>query len=312
MPFTRRSKLRISRVDKALDYLVVVGFSRSGTTSLFNYLSDHPEVSVSKRKELNFFNNTNNRNKYRIDGINLESSYSKFFSSVEGVKIDATPEYISDLDSIRLLYDTLRNKNYKIVILMRDRFERLESWFDYARMKGIMKAKDSLYRILTNDAVSVSEAAREIYKKENALNYYYDVIRRTADIIPEKDLILIRTSDLRDEPRKTMTSLSRIIGISEKYYESYDFRVYNWSSKKSYFIHIYWIKLKRHLRSVYRPMYLRLFIKWIKRILNPKPSDLNDILLETNLHSKKYNDMFLNDESRLYSEFGHLIIGNED
>lgn len=299
-------------MDKALDYLVIVGFSRSGTTSLFNYLSNHPEVSVSKRKELNFFNNTINRNNYRIDGINLENTYSKFFSSVEGVKIDATPEYISDLDSIRLLHDTLRNKNYKIVILMRDRFERLESWFDYARMKGIMKPKDSLYRILTNDTASISEAAREIYKKENALNYYYDVIRRTADIIPEKDLIIIRTRDLRDEPRKTMISLTCMMGISEKYYESYDFRIYNWSSRKSYFIHIYLIKLKRHFRSIYRPKYLQFLIKWLKSIVNPKPSDLNNNFLETKLHSKEYNDRFRNDESRLYSEFGHLIIGNED
>jgi hypothetical protein len=299
-------------MDKALDYFVIVGFSRSGTTSLFNYLSDHPEVSVSKRKELNFFNNTINRNNFGIVDINLEWSYAKCFSTEGGVKIDATPEYICSLDSIRLLHDTLRNKNYKIAILVRDRFARLESWFDYARMKGIMKSRDSLYRLLINDDLNISEAAREIYKRENALNYYYDIIRKTLDIIPEENVIIIRTSDLRDEPLKTMMSLSCILGISKKYYQSYDFRVYNRSSKKSRVAFVYWIKLRKFIRSVYRPKYLQLLFKWLKRLNSPKLIDLNSHSIERGLISEEYNDMFRKDQALLDSEFGHLIIGYED
>ena len=297
---------------QALDYLVIVGFSRSGTTSLFNYLSDHPEVSVSKRKELNYFNNIEIKNMRPIGGKNLEPYYLNFFREKKGVKIDATPEYIGNLDSIRVLHETLKDTNYKIVIMVRDRYERLESWFAYGRMKGIIKSKDSLNKILMNDDVNTSVTARELFLRENALNYYSEIIRKVQEIVSDERLIILRSSDLRVDARKIMMALAGLMGISLQFYQNYNFKIYNRSSEKSYIFVIYWIKIKRFLRTIYRPSFLRTFFKGLKGLTNPKVSDLQNTSLDKNILSVDYNNRFRRDQSRLESQFGHLIICYED
>lgn len=34
---------------------IVNGVAKSGTTAIYNYLKEHPEIYMSARKELNFF-----------------------------------------------------------------------------------------------------------------------------------------------------------------------------------------------------------------------------------------------------------------
>jgi len=49
-------KMLIKRKKVQLPNLIVIGAQKSGTTSLHHYLSLHPEIMMSKHKELNYFN----------------------------------------------------------------------------------------------------------------------------------------------------------------------------------------------------------------------------------------------------------------
>ncbi|HEU4905582.1 MAG TPA: hypothetical protein VFT19_05640, partial [Solirubrobacterales bacterium] len=52
----RRSRLRRRRKrHAALPNLIIVGGLKCGTTSIHHYLGLHPEIDMSKPKELNFF-----------------------------------------------------------------------------------------------------------------------------------------------------------------------------------------------------------------------------------------------------------------
>ena len=39
----------------ALPNVIIIGAMKCGTSSMHNYLDAHPEISMSRRKELNFF-----------------------------------------------------------------------------------------------------------------------------------------------------------------------------------------------------------------------------------------------------------------
>ena len=39
----------------ALPNLIIIGAMKCGTSSMHNYLDAHPEISMSRQKELNFF-----------------------------------------------------------------------------------------------------------------------------------------------------------------------------------------------------------------------------------------------------------------
>src|ERR1700680_4934439 len=45
----------MARNQPTLPNFLIIGAAKAGTTSLYNYLSVHPEIFMSKRKELSFF-----------------------------------------------------------------------------------------------------------------------------------------------------------------------------------------------------------------------------------------------------------------
>ena len=66
-----------------LPNLLIVGAAKSGTTSLHNYLSQHPDVFMSKHKEPHFLIN-NEIGLSRIPkGINKINDYSNLFLNSE-------------------------------------------------------------------------------------------------------------------------------------------------------------------------------------------------------------------------------------
>ncbi|MEW6715877.1 MAG: hypothetical protein AB1345_00005, partial [Chloroflexota bacterium] len=79
-------------------FLIIAGTTRAGTTSLFKYLSDHPDVCAASVKETGFFLDADYPNppptKYRAeDGL---SRYESYFSSCpeKPVRLEATPGYL--------------------------------------------------------------------------------------------------------------------------------------------------------------------------------------------------------------------------
>ena len=293
---------------RQLEYLCIIGFSRAGTTSMFNYLSDHPEVAVANRKELNFFNSDLVYNDSLNKTNDLKSEYSALFGEKNGVKLDATPAYIDSLESISALESTLKLTNYKVIIILRDRFERLNSWFSYARMKGLIEASDSLKDILEKKTDNVSEAAMELFNKQNYLNNYSKVLKKLGDIIPLDNIIIIRNEDLYKNPQQVLLKVAQKTFLSEDFFIGYNYKRYNRSSREFSRIYKKWIIAKRSLRNVFSPWYFRWFARKVKLMVNPrikKGMDKNHYNLKLALH---YNKAFEKDENELKRLFDHLIL----
>ena len=82
----RRGRWRIRRRRGALPNLVVVGGLKCGTTSLHHYLNLHPEVEMSRPKELNFF----------VAELNWPLGpewYASHFSGRAAVRGESSPHY---------------------------------------------------------------------------------------------------------------------------------------------------------------------------------------------------------------------------
>ena len=69
----------------------IIGAQKAGTSSIHSVLRQHPEVFMSRVKELEFFNHTN-----RLDEQNFRENYLGHFQGVSGEKIigEATASYI--------------------------------------------------------------------------------------------------------------------------------------------------------------------------------------------------------------------------
>src|SRR6478735_3161381 len=111
-----------------LPNLFIVGAAKSGTTSLYHYLSQHKDIYMCQVKEPHFFSVTKNKNykAYEVpqkDTIyhtriiqNIETYLSLFEGGVEcKYKGEASPSYLYDKGSAKKIFDF--NPDSRIIII---------------------------------------------------------------------------------------------------------------------------------------------------------------------------------------------------
>ncbi len=79
---------------------LIVGVARCGTTSLFHYLSQHPELEASRVKEPKYFSNASATNRngpgdslINFSEIKTQEAYSRLWSSMARLKFEASSDY---------------------------------------------------------------------------------------------------------------------------------------------------------------------------------------------------------------------------
>lgn len=115
-----------------LPTFIIAGATRSGTTSLFRYLRDHPDVFVSAKKELSFFN----QEAHYARGVDY---YRSQFAGYAGQKAigESTPLYMElkeTNDPMTRIASTL--PDVKIILSLREPFARLKSLYWKAFYQG--------------------------------------------------------------------------------------------------------------------------------------------------------------------------------
>lgn len=113
-----------------LPNLIIAGVGKAGTTSLFSYLSKHPDICTSNIKETHYFSPL-------IDDKELQpiDDYKKYFCHCDDHRyiLEATPRYFyGGVKVARAIYERLGP--IKIILVFRDPVNRLFSF--YKHLKG--------------------------------------------------------------------------------------------------------------------------------------------------------------------------------
>ncbi len=119
----RRARRRAGRPGGALPNLVVVGGLKCGTTSLHHYLDLHPEVEMSRPKELNFF----------VDELNWALGpewYASHFSGGAPVRGESSPHY-TNRPRFEGVAERMRSllADARLVYMVRDPIDRMLSHY---------------------------------------------------------------------------------------------------------------------------------------------------------------------------------------
>ena len=119
-----RTRTHRRRPDAALPNLVVIGGLKCGTTSLHHYLNLHPEIGMSRPKELNFF----------VAELNWdlgEDWYANHFEAGDRVRGETSPHYTNE-PRFRGVAERMHNTlglDAKIVYMVRDPVDRMLSHY---------------------------------------------------------------------------------------------------------------------------------------------------------------------------------------
>ncbi|MBH49890.1 MAG: hypothetical protein CMG69_03960 [Candidatus Marinimicrobia bacterium] len=189
---------------------IICGASKTGTTSLHNYLNQHPSIDFGNNpgrhdNELHFFDDK----LYSEKDIN---TYIDFFSGLdkENKWGDTTPAYMPAKDVPSRILKHL--KNVKLIFMFRNPIER--SYSQYLGRFWNGKEKRDFYTAIKADAErvesgilnwgSTSYVLRSIYAMhiENYLKYF-----------PKEQMFFLLTEDLNDPNQKVLCSLLKFIGV---------------------------------------------------------------------------------------------------
>ena len=232
-----------------LPNLIIGGAPKSGTSSLYFWLSEHPDVFASKVKETFFFNDK--INKFNINCNCIEHDihqYSKFFARAKNEKIifEATAAYIYSNNALKNLSDF--DDPPKIIFLLREPSQQIYSHY---KMENFRTKR-------------VDESFSEYSKRDIIINRanYYQYLKNWYDCYPNKKIKLILYEDLIKNKKEVLFNICDFLEIDKKYFENFDFQHRNKSIKiKSKKLHNLSQKLQPYIPHAVQKLILPIYLK---------------------------------------------------
>ena len=187
---------------------LIIGAGRSGTTSLYTLLEDHGSICFSKIKEVHYFSIPD---LYRRG----ERYYHGFFRHYNGEPVVASADtyLLMDYDAIGRVH--AYNPEMKIIVILRDPVARAYSSYHYSVNYGHHRAYA--------DFLDSPEAERDIrdepdiVRRNNAGHFYgslyYEHLHRWDRVFPRKQMLLLKTSDLKKSPGELSRQLFSFLDL---------------------------------------------------------------------------------------------------
>lgn len=217
-----------SPLRKQPDFLLV-GVMKGGTTSLFRYLSQHPDVLPPFRKEIKYFDcNYFKGNAWYRAHFPLRTKFR------DGSKLtgEATPYYIYHPTAHERVASALPQA--KIIIILRNPIERAYSHYQHMWRVGRepLSFEDAIAaesQRLAGEAEKVTADPR--YPTFMHLQYsylgrgeYLAQIQRWHSVYPKERVLILRSEDLYREPASTMEQAQDFLAL--KHWHPKDYGVF--------------------------------------------------------------------------------------
>ena len=260
----------------SLANLIIAGVNRSATTSLFTYLSDHPDVCPSTIKETDYFMPV-------LEGSALEpiETYASYFKGNPNTRyrMEASPRYIFGGAKIaEKIYEYLGP--IRIIFVLRDPITRMVSYFHQRKRSGELpvnmtvdeysqRALKELPAVLAVNNTKPIDVYREsIYTRGLAQGFYLDYLKGWYQVFPTTIQISF-FEHMRQDSRAVVEEVCRWLDLDPSVYKSVEFTqenrtvkhrnaaLFNIASRLNDKFEPFWRKHKNVKRWI-RDVYLRL------------------------------------------------------
>lgn len=248
--------------ERHLPNLVLAGVTKAGTTSLFSYLAQHPEVFVPVAKELNHFSPAVHGRP--VPGL---ESYARHYLSAgpQRWRVDASPFYfVGGRPVAELVAATLARP--RVLIVLREPVARLWSSYTYKASKGVPEAAGGFAAYV--DRCREHVADRSDLRAENS-EFLTLRFGRYAEFLPGwmdtfgDDLLVLFAEDLARDPARVMARVFGWLGIDPEVADRLDYGRRNvTASPRSVAMHRYAARANISLK----PVFARL--PWLRRPLH--------------------------------------------
>lgn len=248
-------KKRIFEMNKP--NFIIGGTNKAGTTSVFRYLSDHPQVCGSSVKETAFFvrEYTGDLNK---DTAKL-GSYFAHCDSESLIRVEASTSYLA-LGQVAIPRMQQLLGEPKILFILRNPIERIYSYFNFhsghLSIPNSVSFEDYLEICTKYDAGMIS--AEQVpfdawHLKAPVYGRYAEYLPAYLKAFPRANIRVMLYDDLKNNPKRFMKDVSEFLGITADFYEDYKFAKSNVTfSSKNKLLHKIAVTANRGLERFLR------------------------------------------------------------
>ena len=211
---------------------LVIGAAKSGTTSLYQYLKQHPQIYMSPRKELKFFALEGESPNFRGPGdephncnaITDIETYQSYFQGVvnETAIGEASPRYIYIPKAAeRIKYHI---PNAKMIAILRNPVDRAYSSF----MHQVRKGRESLsfaQALLEEDKRIENNWAPLWHYKQ--MGFYYTQLKRYFDLFESRQIKIYLYEDLETNSTSVVKEIFRFLEVDDTFIPDNTSIIYN-------------------------------------------------------------------------------------
>ena len=194
----------------------IIGAQKAGTTSLYHYLKQHPQVYMSPRKEPHFFEGMHSdflRPGRRSTPVTELGDYQALFEGVSGEKAigEASTSYLYSPKAPALIERSIPEA--KLIAILRDPVERAYSNFLYCVQVG-REPLASFAEALEAEETRMQDKWGSLWYYRQK-GFYYAQVRRYFDTYGRDRVGIWLYEDLRDDPVKMLRDVFRFLDVDE-------------------------------------------------------------------------------------------------
>ena len=200
-----------------LPNFLIIGAHKCGTTSLYEYLRQHPQVFMPQLKEPSFFTFENQNLDHfpamKRNVVTRFEDYADLFREANGYAAvgEASPMYF------KCSYSAANIKRHlphaRLILILRNPLERAYSHFQMELRNGTVKSRN------------FAEAIHEYELLPDGIRYqryihdgkYFTLLKPYLDLFGAENILVLLFDQLRSDPFGLMKSVFEFLGIDDEF-----------------------------------------------------------------------------------------------
>ncbi len=184
------------------NFALIIGGMKCGTTSLFSYLAQHPQISACSEKEPRFFTN----DKKWAKGFDWYQNLWNWNPTEHKVALEASVSYTRiplRPNAAERIAEVKEKANFKFIYIVRNPIDRIESHYTHGKAQNWAETQQPLSEGINRHLIEVSQYARQIEE-------YYKRF-------PANDILLLNFEYLKTKPLNFVRKVCRFLDIDPDY-----------------------------------------------------------------------------------------------
>jgi hypothetical protein len=203
----------------------IIGAQKAGTTSLYHYLNQHPQIYMSPVKEPFFFDHEMSSNGEVVQQefaghqqvprfVNLEEYQALFQGAKAETAIgEASPLYLYAPGTPERIKEYVPEA--RSIVLLRNPADRAYSAFLHAVRIGVEPLTD-FAQALHEEEERIRNGWHYVFHYRNR-GLYYEQLKRYFEVFGRERVGVWLYDDLKDNPARVMQSVFRFLGVDDAF-----------------------------------------------------------------------------------------------